>query len=746
MGDESEAYRLYRMGRLDVPDSDPIGGELLIEPVPGMVQRSDLMPEREAIWSVINATSPHISFQPMFSPTSHGIAYAASYLTTPTDQLLVCEFHLEMVGRLIVNHQVASPDSGFVQIFLKAGRNLILAKVLGGRGREALCGATLSFRQAKMVGRTGLAVTPPRATRFFRGTAEKPEMEVDFVLANTSDLDVFDVAVRISSDELDSEISRSIEVVRAGETKRVLHGLPVPRDGFDKARLKLEVVSGSTKASVSGQVTDIKPPERDATIYLGTGFHCDPIWTNTQSMYNDVSLHNVTQYLNFCRADPEFKVILHELDYLKPYFDFYPEDRDYLIGLVHEGRVILGGSYNQPNEKNVSGEQLVRNILYGKLFASSQFGADPEVYMGWDIFGRVVQISQILAKSGFVGTVWEKTVKGFPPIFRHMSLDGTTLLHRRVKYDFNTDSLDHFRERAYSGLKEMESLGHGVDLRMDCNDFKSPTAWMLGRAGEMKTLLPRVEVADPARFFEDVIKEESSGLPVPVTSRDPNQHHMGTSQSRIELKIANRLGETALYNAELLSTLACLFGGAYPDLALDKAWRQILFNSHHDAITGTSNDKSYLDMLQGYREALGLANHVVVSSLDFLAKKIDTEDAEGIPLLVFNSLNWNRTDVARADITFKKPVSSFNLFDTSGKKVSFSVLEREMDEKGITSARIEFIAREIPSVGYTTYHIKPLDGGNPPTWAVKEGAMDIENEFFLVYFFASLEKSFFTFF
>ncbi len=728
-GDEAEAYRLFRMGRFEVPDSDPIGGELFIRPFPGMTYRSEALPGKETVWDILDAISSKIDFASLFPEASHGIAYAATYLVSSTDEWFVCDFKPQMVGRLIVNHRVASPDRGLVQIPLKPGRNLLLLKVLGSARRGAAWGASCSFRRAKLVGSSGIGVTAPRATGYFRGTTARPELELEFALANFSGLDVSDVATLLSSEELGSEISRSIEIVRAGETKSVLLGLPMAWK-VGKARVGLEVVAGEDRCTLSSELEVPAVPVADATVHVGVGFHCDPIWTNTQSMYNDVSLHNVAQYLNFCRADPGFKVIFHELDYLKPYLDFHPGDRDYLMSLVRQGRVILGGSYNEPNEKNISGEQLIRNILYGRLFASSLFGASPRVYHPWDVFGHIVQLSQILKKSGNIGVIWSKTVKGFPAVFRHMSLDGTTLIHRRVDYGFTTSNLDEMRGRAYAGLSEMESLGHHTDLRMDCNDFKSPTPWILGRTEELKSLLPRIEVGDPAEFFDDVLKDESRGALVPVTSRDASQYHIGTSQSRIELKIANRLGEVGLYGAESFCTWASLLGAPYPDLALDKAWRQLLFNSHHDAITGTSCDKSYLDMLQGYREALGLIHQCIARALDHIASKADLSACEGTPLMVFNALNWTRTSVAKARITFQKPVASFALLDPKGREQPFCVLSTEEDEKGIRSAEIEFVAQDIPSMGYATYQVRPLDRRSLPRWAAKGGELSIENEFY----------------
>ena len=51
-----------------------------------------------------------------------------------------------------------------------------------------------------------------------------------------------------------------------------------------------------------------------------------------------------------------------------------------------------------------------------------------------------------------------------------------------------------------------------------------------------------------------------------------------------------------------MATLAWLRGAPYPAESLDKAWRQLAYGAHHDAITGTEGDQVYLDLVAGWRE------------------------------------------------------------------------------------------------------------------------------------------------
>ena len=82
-----------------------------------------------------------------------------------------------------------------------------------------------------------------------------------------------------------------------------------------------------------------------------------------------------------------------------------------------------------------------------------------------------------------------------------------------------------------------------------------------------------------------------------------NPVYPGKDVSYIDTKQAQRAAEVAVRDGELLATLAWLAGAGYPAESLDKAWRQLVFGAHHDAITGTESDQVYLDLLGGWREA-----------------------------------------------------------------------------------------------------------------------------------------------
>ena len=97
-----------------------------------------------------------------------------------------------------------------------------------------------------------------------------------------------------------------------------------------------------------------------------------------------------------------------------------------------------------------------------------------------------------------------------------------------------------------------------------------------------------------------------------------NPVYTGKDVSYIDTKLAQRAGETVVLEAERLATLAWLRGAPYPAESLDKAWRQLAYGAHHDAITGTESDQVYLDLLAGWREAWQRGDSARHDAIDFI--------------------------------------------------------------------------------------------------------------------------------
>ncbi|MCU1290813.1 MAG: Alpha-mannosidase, partial [Acidobacteria bacterium] len=556
---------------------------------------------------------------------------------------------------------------------------------------------------------------------------------------------------------------------RAGENLLIVRASGVSGDYWRKNGAWTAAIRIWKNETDAQKAAEHKPSGAGGGIFYLEGFHVDPVYLHDQRGYSRITLSNTNQYVRSMRADPGYGVYLSEIDYLKPYLDTHPEDRDFLRETVRQGRVGTGGAYNQFNELTIGGESIIRNILYGQSMHEAMLGRRARSLALWDVFGHAPQISQIARKSGFSGIAWSKKITGFEPFFYDYALDGSRLLHRRVDYAYSFSgfgsgknyTIDNFRQMTERKFQEAQSFNSAADLRINAADFTPPWTNLAGNVEKLETNKPQIRVTGQAQdlYFEALGEEIKNGkVKPPVTSRDKLFFHVGVAAARSDLKVAQRISENATLTAEKFGAIAYLRGAKYPDLALDKAWRQIFFGSHHDAITGTPSDSAFLDLIYGYRDALDLSNGALKDSLNFIAGQINTkptfktQNAKPIPLVVFNPNSWKRTDNVRVKVDFPEAVVDFLLFDETGKKVdrrgfgsridlpqiqwiikNGKIISRKIDANAaqMKASEFEFIAGDVPSIGYKTYFIVPTQTPNAET-NIENKTPAIENEFYKI--------------
>jgi alpha-mannosidase len=266
---------------------------------------------------------------------------------------------------------------------------------------------------------------------------------------------------------------------------------------------------------------------------------------------------------------------------------------------------------------------------------------------------------------------------------------------------------------------EFESMVKGLSARLD-RFSKGPERVLMAGADvwepeeQLPIALPlfnkseappfRLRFATPAEFEAAAAKRSDR----PVISGELNPVFQGIYSTRIEVKQAMRNTERLLTTAEKLSVIAGWLGTA-PDLAAqERAWEPVLFNQAHDLASGVMVDKVYEDSMSGYDHSRRSSEQQIQHSLDAIVSRINT-DGTGVPVVVFNTLSWPRTDIVEAEVGFSEPaVHRFALVDSSGQSVPVQTLRAERnDDGGVRFARLAFIARDVPAMGYAVYFAVP---------------------------------------
>ncbi|MGF1426504.1 glycoside hydrolase family 38 C-terminal domain-containing protein [Kitasatospora sp. LaBMicrA B282] len=620
-----------------------------------------------------------------------------------------------------------------------------------------------------------LKVTAVASTELFTGSREEPRQVVQVSVANIGSRPVGpqDAAtVQLSGEGVRTPEPAVVRELAPGGQETVEVGVVHSRQQPDGVVLPA-AVRAATRDVVDTQSVRITAAEPGWTMFMVPHFHYDPVWWNTQGAITETwenagfqrpGLTLMRAHLDMARRDPDYKLALAELDYLKPFWDGCPEDRDHVRHLLAERRLeLVGGLYNEPSTNLTSVELTIRSAVYGMGYQRDVLGGSPCTAWQLDVFGHDPQFPGIMADAGHTSSSWargphhEWGPKGhvgdnrrmqFRSEFDWIAPSGRSLLtsympnHYSAGWEMDSaETLEAAEATAYELFRDLKSVAATRNCLLPVGtDYAPPNRWVtrVHRSWAERYTWPRFVTAVPGEFFDAVRRDlAASGTALSPQTRDMNPIFTGKDITFIDTKQAQREAENTLLAAERFATVAALLGARYPGEAFDKAWRQLCFGAHHDAITGSESDQVYLDLLGGWREALELARTALDGAQAFLAARADTRGA-GTPLLVFNPMAWRRTDLARAAVSFPAPgPAGLALADPQGRPVP-AVADRitRHPDGSIATARLSFVAREVPATGYATHHVVAAQTLPAPqtlpaaTGWTAAGGLEIENEYY----------------
>jgi alpha-mannosidase len=526
------------------------------------------------------------------------------------------------------------------------------------------------------------------------------------------------------------------------------------------------------------------------TMWMVSHFHYDPVWWSTQGQFLESRLilpgddgqlpevrtafELVSLHLDAARADPDYKFVLAEVDYLKPHFDAHPEDRRDLLDFIAAGRIeLVGGSYNEPNTNLTCAESTIRNAVYGVAYQRDVLGGDPRISWMLDAFGFDPAYPGLMAAAGMTESSWargpfhqwgpmrtagDNRLMQFAAEFEWLSPDGSGLLTSYMANHYSAGwgtqhaaDLATAERDAYEQFRQLAPVAATRNVLLPVGgDHVIPSRWAaaIHRDWNARYVWPRFVTGLPGEFFA-AVRRDAADRDIWITpqTRDMNPVYTGKDVSFIDTKQGQRAAETAVLDGERLATLAWLAGARYPAASLDKAWHQLVFGAHHDAITGTEGDQVYLDLVAGWREAYERGRAARRAAISYLAARADTAAAaraagagaagrggEPMAIVVVNSLSAGRPGLVEAELELAGTGARWlELRDDTGAPRPFLAegIQRSADGS-LAALTLKFRAAQVPGVGYRTYLVLP-SAAEPadPGWRPAPGAR-IENEAFAV--------------
>ena len=480
----------------------------------------------------------------------------------------------------------------------------------------------------------------------------------------------------------------------------------------------------------------LKPVLQQATIHLTGNSHIDAAWLWPRTETVDVVKRTFSTALQLMDEYPGYTYTQSAAQYNDWLADKYPAINDEIKQRIKEGRwEVVGGMWVEPDLNLPDGESTARSILIGKRWYQQHYGVD--VRIGWnpDSFGYNWQLPQIYKKSGIDYFVtqkmsWNDTNKLPFKMFWWEAPDGSKVLtyfpHGYGDGDLNpvhlSAELVEARKQA-PGMTEMMDLygvgDHGGGPTRDLLD--QGLRWMrpdkVTPKMEFGTALPYLssaakEIAPESKTWNyRTIAQGYDFPPTPPageisipTWKDELylEYHRGVYTTQANLKRNLRQAPEWTLNAEKYASLAWLDGNKYPGEELTEAWKRITFNDFHDLAAGSGIAVIYRDAQEDFDQVRWATNEISEKALKTIAAEVDTHGASGVPVLVFNSLAWNRSGHVAVDAQMPGTTADVSVLNAHGM-----VLPSETLKKNAKTNTFHLLVevRNVPSMGYEVLRV-----------------------------------------
>ena len=487
------------------------------------------------------------------------------------------------------------------------------------------------------------------------------------------------------------------------------------------------------------KLEELKPWLQQFKIRIVGNSHIDMAWLWPWTETVEVVRNTFRSVLDLMREYPDFKFTMSSARTYQWMQEKYPDLFKEIEQRVKEGRwEIIGGMWVEPDLNMPDGESLVRQILVGKRYFQKNFGVD--VKIGWnpDSFGYNWQLPQIYKRSGmdyFVTQklLWAHEFTTFPyKLFWWQAPDGSRLLT--------------YFPHDYAGGIDAESLGSDLSIWMPSiygkklNDTPEmmhlygvgdhgggPTRVMLDHADQLRapaTVFPKMEFSFASSFFSDLEKKLPT-MQVPTWNGELYfAYHRGVFTTQAETKRRIRRAEELMLNAEKFASVATLYGRSYPQDEMELAWKNLLFDHFHDIMPGSGIAVNYLDAKRNLEDVDRAATEVMHGALKEIAAHVNTQ-GDGVPVMIFNSLSWPRTEVVELEAQLPAPAQQIGVFDSAGHPAEFQLLNLDAE-----THRARFLLLvHAPANGYQTYFVRAVTNSAPHPSQLKATTDSLENDF-----------------
>lgn len=483
------------------------------------------------------------------------------------------------------------------------------------------------------------------------------------------------------------------------------------------------------------KVNELKKP----VVYANATAHLDTVWNWT--LEDTVKRHIVrTLKENFELFEkyPNYKFNFEGAYRYELIKEYYPEAYEKMKEYIKQGRWFVTGSSWENGDVIVSSpEALIRNILYGNKYFKEEFGKISNDIFLPDCFGFAYTLPTIMNHMGLTAfssakLIWNAGNKVPFEVGIWKGIDGSEVVASLNPGQYVTRINEQWSQSAE--LRDhINSLPVGKTFKYygTGDEGGAPTeasAKFINDSVDDKDSAVTVISAYAGQLADELTEEERKRLPVYDGELLMTTHGVGSYTSVAPTKRFNRKNELIADFAERSNVLASWLNVKdYPKDRLEKAWKMFVRHEFHDDLTGTSLQRVYKETFTDYITTLNEFVHELGTAQENIADSIDTSSVEdGIPVVVFNGITADRSDMVTASVTFDKAPKHIKVYDKVGKEVVSQIVERKNK-----TVKIIFLAN-VSSDGYATYKVVSSNEPCSISSGLKVSDNQLENNNYIV--------------
>ncbi len=395
-------------------------------------------------------------------------------------------------------------------------------------------------------------------------------------------------------------------------------------------------------------------------VYCLAHTHIDVAWLWTLAQTREKAQRSFSTVINMMKRFPEYKFFSSQPQLYKYVKESDPELYAEIKKRINEGRWEPEGAMWLESDTNlVSGESLIRQMIYGMRFMKEEFGVENKILWLPDVFGYSGALPQIMNGCGvkrFFTTkmIWNENNRMPNDLFIWEGIDGSEVFCAFASTyvpPLNAANLKANR----NGFKSKEMSDTSIMVYGWGDGGGGPTYDMIENYRRVKhgiPGIPKAKIATANEYFD--IAEKNFAKSAKEHKTEPRwvgemylEMHRGTYTSIAKNKKKNRISENLYFMlAESAATAnMALNGGIYPQDIFRKNIENILLNQFHDIIPGSSIKEVYEDTDRDYARIIDEGKAAFDGAIDGIIAGLKTEGG----IFVYNASPFEVSDYVTVD-------------------------------------------------------------------------------------------------